>query len=123
MRNLMTKLIENDKLEELNLTELNYLQPHTLGDENYCYININASDNQELIEMIGNFYKKYKEHSFSTNFGGNPIEQMSYMELMIDDIIVTIYPPQTPSGDVDWLSYGKSISKVIVPIQLQINNK
>ena len=42
-----------------------------------------------------------------TNFGGNPCDQNSFIEIEIDGKFFTINPPKTKNGDADWVSYGE----------------
>ena len=50
-------------------------------------------------------YDSWKLLVHSKNFGGNPYENNSYMEIDEDNYLVVIYPPKYLNGDSNWTNY------------------
>lgn len=50
-------------------------------------------------------YDSWKSLAHSTNFGGNPYKNNSYMEIKEGKYLVVIYPPKYLNGDSNWTAY------------------
>ncbi|ERM82368.1 hypothetical protein P872_18395 [Rhodonellum psychrophilum GCM71 = DSM 17998] len=81
-----------------------------LDNNNYCFIFSTRSK-----EEVNSIYEKIQELAYSTNFGGNPYENNSYMKFKYNGIKYHINSPKNSNGDKNWNSYHKD-SKTIITI-------
>ena len=75
-------------------------------------IDVTKYDNEKLIQIkfdsiseMEARYDTWKTLAYSTNFGGNPYENNSYMKIEEEEYLVVIYPPKYINGDSNWFAY------------------
>lgn len=78
-------------------------------EEIYLYINIKK-------EKVDDLYRKIRsdERVIRFNFGGNPFEKKSFIELLVDNNILSVQSPKGINGDNDWTYYKNCTVPIVI---------
>ena len=89
--------------------KLNYLRTFTDTYTNKTYIDYEYIFNNT--DQLTRFYRLCKKNAFMTNFGGNPFESNSFIEIKNKNGLLTVNAPVALNGDNNWYKYSNNSKK------------
>jgi len=78
-------------------------------EEIFLYIDIKREKVDDLYSEIRSDNRVNK-----FNFGGNPDEKNSFIELLVDDFLFAVQAPKGKNGDNDWAYYKNCTIPIVV---------